>query len=152
MSTLHTTVAAGAISRNPATGQLIATYAFQTPDEVERLLDENAAAFRLWRATLMDERIAAYRRLSATLRERSEAGSTCAVVAHVKKTECFQTRRDPYTVVQILEIMSGPTTSSRSTHAFFPEPSFTKIGTIEDEDPPPRGRITQSTSCQEMPI
>src|SRR5471030_1411392 len=61
-----------ATSRNPATGALIATYAFQTPSEVERLLDDSAAAFRLWRATPMRERVAAYRRLAATLRERAE--------------------------------------------------------------------------------
>jgi len=61
-----------ATSRNPATGELIATYPYQTPDEVERLLDAHAAAFRLWRATPMHERVAAYRRLSATLRDRSE--------------------------------------------------------------------------------
>jgi succinate-semialdehyde dehydrogenase len=61
-----------ATSRNPATGELIATYAFQTPAEVECMLDANAAAFRLWRATPMRERVAAYRRLSAILRQRSE--------------------------------------------------------------------------------
>jgi len=61
-----------ATSRNPATGALIATYAHQTASEVELLLDANAAAFRLWRATPMRERVAAYRRLAATLRERSE--------------------------------------------------------------------------------
>ena len=61
-----------ATSRNPATGALIATYAFQTPSEVERLLDDSAAAFRLWRATPMRERVAAYRRLAAMLRERAE--------------------------------------------------------------------------------
>ena len=65
--------AAGAVSRNPTTGELVATYAFQTSDEVERLLIENAAAFRLWRATPMEERVGIYRRLSATLRERAEA-------------------------------------------------------------------------------
>jgi succinate-semialdehyde dehydrogenase len=61
-----------ATSRNPATGELIATYAFQTPSEVESLLDSNAAAFRLWRATPMRERVATYRRLAETLRQRSE--------------------------------------------------------------------------------
>jgi len=61
-----------ATSRNPTTGELIATYAFQTPNEVERILDENAAAFRLWRATPMRERVAAYHRLSAILREKSD--------------------------------------------------------------------------------
>jgi succinate-semialdehyde dehydrogenase len=69
---LNTNAANVATSRNPATGELIATYAFQTPAEVERMLDANAAAFRLWRATPMRERVAAYRRLSAILRQRSE--------------------------------------------------------------------------------
>ena len=68
MSDLHPV----ATSRNPATGELIATYAFQTPSEIERLLDANAAAFRLWRATPMRERVAVYKRLSATLRERAD--------------------------------------------------------------------------------
>lgn len=63
----------GGVSRNPATDELIATYPYQTSDEVERLLEKNAAAFRLWRATPMTERVAAYRRLAATLRDRSEA-------------------------------------------------------------------------------
>jgi succinate-semialdehyde dehydrogenase len=62
-----------ATSRNPANGEVIATYAYQTPAEVEQLLAANAAAFRLWRATPMHERVGAYRKLSATLRERSEA-------------------------------------------------------------------------------
>ncbi len=66
------TAPAFATSRNPATGELIATYPFQTPSEVEQLLDTNAAAFRLWRATPMRERVTAYRRLSATLRDRSD--------------------------------------------------------------------------------
>lgn len=61
-----------ATSRNPATDELIATYAFQTADEVEGLLADNNAAFRLWRATPMSKRVEAYRRLSAILRERSE--------------------------------------------------------------------------------
>jgi succinate-semialdehyde dehydrogenase len=68
----HPNTVAVPTSRNPATGALIATYPFQTPSEVERLLDANAAAYRLWRATPMLERVAAYSRLSATLRERSE--------------------------------------------------------------------------------
>lgn len=75
MSTLNpvSNTLAVATSRNPANGELIATYAYQTQSEVESLLDANAAAFRLWRATPMRERVAAYRRLSATLRERSES-------------------------------------------------------------------------------
>ncbi len=71
--TLNTESRNVAISRNPATDELIATYAFQTADEVESTLAENNAAFRLWRATPMSERVEAYRRLSHILRERSES-------------------------------------------------------------------------------
>jgi succinate-semialdehyde dehydrogenase len=62
----------GAISRNPANGELFATYPFQTPEEVERTLAVGAAAFELWRAASMADRCACYRRLAATLRQRSE--------------------------------------------------------------------------------
>jgi succinate-semialdehyde dehydrogenase len=65
--------AAGAISRNPASGELIATYPFQTPEEVERTLAAGAVAFQRWRATPMADRLGCYRRLAAKLRERSEA-------------------------------------------------------------------------------
>lgn len=69
---VHATSLGHAISRNPANGELIATYAFQTPDEVERTLRQGASAFRLWRATPLVERVAAYHRLAAVLRERSD--------------------------------------------------------------------------------
>jgi succinate-semialdehyde dehydrogenase len=84
MSQLNTN-ANVATSRNPATGELIATYPFQTAAEVEVLLDSNAAAFRLWRATPMRERVAAYSRLAAVLREQS--GSLAAIMtAEMGKT------------------------------------------------------------------
>jgi len=62
----------GAISRNPATGELIREYPFQSADEIETLLANNAAAAKQWRAVPMEERVACYRRLAATLRSRSE--------------------------------------------------------------------------------
>jgi len=68
-----TVYAAGGVSRNPANDEAIATYAFQTPDEVERTLERSAAAFRMWRATPIGERVAAYRRLASTLRDRQDA-------------------------------------------------------------------------------
>jgi succinate-semialdehyde dehydrogenase len=74
-----------ATSRNPATGELIATYPFQTQTDVEQLLDVNAAAFRLWRATPMRERVTAYRRLADTLRERSESFAAL-ITAEMGKT------------------------------------------------------------------
>lgn len=72
MSNLNLPITIGATSRNPATGEFIAHYPFQSADEVERMLEDNAAAYRLWRATPMALRVATYRRLAATLRERSE--------------------------------------------------------------------------------
>jgi succinate-semialdehyde dehydrogenase len=78
-------IPAVATSRNPATGELIATYAYQTASEVERLLTANAAAFRLWRATPMRERVAAYRRLATTLRERKDV-LAAIITAEMGKT------------------------------------------------------------------
>jgi succinate-semialdehyde dehydrogenase len=77
--------AAGAVSRNPATDELIATYPYQTPAEVETTLRANAAAFRVWRDTPMAERVAAYRRLAATLRDRSET-LAAIITAEMGKT------------------------------------------------------------------
>ncbi|WP_144112803.1 NAD-dependent succinate-semialdehyde dehydrogenase [Paraburkholderia sp. BCC1886] len=85
MSNLNTPTTIGATSRNPATGEFIAHYAFQTADEVERLLENNAAAYRLWRATPMTVRVETYRRLAATLRERSEALAS-VITAEMGKT------------------------------------------------------------------
>jgi succinate-semialdehyde dehydrogenase len=80
-----TNIPAGATSRNPATGELIATYASQTPNEVEALLEANVATFRLWRDTPMRERVAAYRRLAATLREREDT-LAAIITAEMGKT------------------------------------------------------------------
>jgi succinate-semialdehyde dehydrogenase len=68
---LHTT--SNSISLNPATGELINAYPFQTPQEVEQTLAANAAAFKVWRDTPMAERVACYQRLASTLRKQSEA-------------------------------------------------------------------------------
>ncbi|WGS53277.1 NAD-dependent succinate-semialdehyde dehydrogenase [Paraburkholderia sp. D15] len=68
----NTPFTVGATSRNPATGEFIAHYPFQTADEVEAMLANNAAAYQLWRATPMTERVATYRRLAITLRDRSD--------------------------------------------------------------------------------
>ena len=62
-----------AISRNPATGDLIKTYPFQAADEIERVLAANQAASERWRATPLADRAALYKRLAATLRDRSES-------------------------------------------------------------------------------
>ncbi len=57
-----------AISRNPATGEEIERFAFQTRDETEQLLARADAAFREWRATPVEQRAAVYARLADTLR------------------------------------------------------------------------------------
>lgn len=74
-----------ATSRNPASGALIATYPYQTPDEVEQLLATNAAAYQVWRTTPMTARVATYRKLSATLRERAET-LAALITAEMGKT------------------------------------------------------------------
>lgn len=63
--------APGAVSRNPATGEVIERFAFQTPAEIEQVLAEADAAFRVWRVTPIAERAAVYVRLAATLRARA---------------------------------------------------------------------------------
>ena len=85
MSNTQPNPSAVATSRNPANGKLLATYAFQTPSEVECMLDANAAAFRLWRATPMQERVATYRRFAVILRQRSEA-LAATITAEMGKT------------------------------------------------------------------
>ncbi|WLE62058.1 NAD-dependent succinate-semialdehyde dehydrogenase [Burkholderia plantarii] len=99
MSNPNTPLTIGATSRNPATGEFIAHYPFQTADEVERMLDGNAGAYRLWRATPMAVRVTTYRRLAAVLRERAdtlaalitaEMGKTLAA-AHAEVEKCAAT-------------------------------------------------------------
>jgi len=80
-----TVYANAAVSRNPATGELIATYPYQTAAEVEATLRASAAAFGMWRATPMSERVAAYHRLAATLRDRSEVLASI-ITAEMGKT------------------------------------------------------------------
>ncbi|RFU49913.1 NAD-dependent succinate-semialdehyde dehydrogenase [Paraburkholderia sp. DHOC27] len=62
-----------AVSRNPSNGELIKTYPFQSPEQVEKVLADNAVAARIWRSTSMEERVACYRRLAATFRRQSES-------------------------------------------------------------------------------
>ncbi len=59
-----------AISRNPATGEEIERFAFQTANETERLLADADAAFRDWRATPVEQRASVYGRLADILRDR----------------------------------------------------------------------------------
>jgi succinate-semialdehyde dehydrogenase len=80
--------AAGAVSRNPATGELIATYPFLTPADVEDTLARNATAAIEWRATPIDERVRCYQRLASTLRD------TSAVLAMTATSEMGKTIKE----------------------------------------------------------
>ncbi len=84
MSSANTASAAVAISRNPATGEFIASYPFQTSAEVERMLEANVAAQRLWRATPMAHRVSTYKRLAEVLRDRID-GLAALITAEMGK-------------------------------------------------------------------
>jgi succinate-semialdehyde dehydrogenase len=85
MNTAPSQSTSSSVSLNPATGELIQVYPFQTSEEVERTLGANAEAFRLWRDTPMAERVACYRRLATTLRNRSE-GLAMLITSEMGKT------------------------------------------------------------------
>jgi succinate-semialdehyde dehydrogenase len=63
---------AAAVSRNPATGELIGTYPHLAPAEIENTLARNAAAANAWRNTSMEERVRCYERLALTLHGQSD--------------------------------------------------------------------------------
>ena len=63
----------GAVSRNPATGEVIARYPFQTADEVEATLAQTHAAFLEWRTRPIVERAAVMKRLSEILEAEADA-------------------------------------------------------------------------------
>ncbi len=63
----------GAVSRNPATGEVIARYPFQRADEVEATLAQTHRAFLEWRTRPMAERAAVMKRLSEILEAEADA-------------------------------------------------------------------------------
>lgn len=62
----------GAVSRNPATGEVIERFPYQGPAEVERVLADAHAAHVTWRAMPVGQRAEVYVRLAGTLRSRSD--------------------------------------------------------------------------------
>ncbi len=62
-----------ALSRNPATGEEIERFPFQTSAEVDELLAQGDTAFRAWRTTPVAERAAVYNRLAEIMRRRADA-------------------------------------------------------------------------------
>jgi succinate-semialdehyde dehydrogenase len=60
-----------AVSRNPATGEVIERFPFQTDDEIQQLLKETSAAYQVWRATPLPARVKVYFDFARRLRARS---------------------------------------------------------------------------------
>lgn len=59
-----------AVSRNPTTGDILASYPMQNASELEQALSTSAAAFKKWRKSSMASRVTVLRQLSHQLRER----------------------------------------------------------------------------------
>ena len=62
----------GAISRNPATGEVIERFPFQSQAEIEQVLADAQSAFRIWREMPVTERAEIYGRMAQTLRDQSD--------------------------------------------------------------------------------
>ncbi|WP_455923412.1 aldehyde dehydrogenase family protein [Pseudomonas putida] len=62
-----------AISLNPATGEELARYPFQTATELDQALTRSADAYRQWRRVSVAERAAVLLNVAAALRNNSEA-------------------------------------------------------------------------------
>lgn len=60
-------------TRNPVTGEVLATFPISTSSELDRSLENGAAAFRTWKHLPLEERTAAIRRLAELLRSQSDA-------------------------------------------------------------------------------
>ncbi|KAG1445968.1 hypothetical protein G6F57_017443 [Rhizopus arrhizus] len=61
-----------AISRDPATGQLIASHPFATDAELEAILDRGQAVFAAWSATSLEQRAGVLRAMAGVLRRDRE--------------------------------------------------------------------------------
>ncbi|HCN03560.1 aldehyde dehydrogenase family protein [Pantoea ananatis] len=59
-----------AVSRNPTTGDILASYPMQNTAELEQALSTSAAAFKKWRKSSMASRVTVLRQLGHKLRER----------------------------------------------------------------------------------
>jgi succinate-semialdehyde dehydrogenase len=59
-----------AVSRNPTTGDILASYPMQNTAELKQALSTSAAAFKKWRKSSMASRVTVLRQLGHQLRER----------------------------------------------------------------------------------
>lgn len=68
------------ISRNPTSGEIIATYPLQSAAELETALQQSASAFAQWRNTEMAQRVKVLRQLGEQLRQRQDKLATLATL------------------------------------------------------------------------
>ena len=68
------------ISRNPTSGEIIATYPLQNAAELETALQQSASAFAQWRNTEMAQRVKVLRQLGEQLRQRQDQLATLATL------------------------------------------------------------------------
>ncbi|MDI6955128.1 aldehyde dehydrogenase family protein [Pantoea sp. Pa-EAmG] len=68
------------ISRNPTSGEIIATYPLQSAAELETALQQSASAFAQWRKTEMAQRVKVLRQLGEQLRQRQDQLATLATL------------------------------------------------------------------------
>lgn len=61
-----------AISRNPATGEILARYPMQNADQLEQTLTHSAQGFKQWRATPLEQRLTILSQLAGQLRQRQD--------------------------------------------------------------------------------
>jgi succinate-semialdehyde dehydrogenase len=72
MSNQSQIIQEAAESRNPANGELIERFEFQSKDEIETVLTAALDGFQRWRRTPMDERVVVLRRMAEVLRANSQ--------------------------------------------------------------------------------
>ena len=61
-----------ALSRNPATGEILARYPLQNSDEIEKTLAESASAYAAWQRSNMSDRVHVLRQLGEQIRLREQ--------------------------------------------------------------------------------
>lgn len=72
MSNQFQTAPQASESRNPATGELIERFEFQSKPDIEDVLTAASSGFQHWRRTSMDERVAVLRRMAEVLRVNAQ--------------------------------------------------------------------------------
>ncbi|MQA01261.1 MAG: aldehyde dehydrogenase family protein [Streptosporangiales bacterium] len=60
------------VTRHPGTGTVLKVFPVATAAEIEDVLEESSAAYRMWRVTSLRQRAEVLRRVAALYRERSE--------------------------------------------------------------------------------